>query len=216
MKTTKWMKAAMLALLYGTLAVTSATPGQASTIQTGSIDAGCSGSCMDVWKVECSNTQTHRVRAQVRDSAAAFVNIIVTTLGYTGPAYLIGQADPEVGNVNWSSGSDLVREGNTVGSTKAFVQISVEDPPYQSGYEAAFRCLNLNGSEVGNPVVTLLQNDHLQAAGLGLVLPQNQAADTYYCCGPNGCYPAPNNHPWNCGAAPWVVWCDDNGVCTPQ
>jgi hypothetical protein len=46
--------------------------------------------------------------------------------------------------------------------------------------------------------------------------PINPQADTHQCCGPNGCYPAPNNHPWNCGNAPIVLHCKSNGVCQPQ
>jgi hypothetical protein len=46
--------------------------------------------------------------------------------------------------------------------------------------------------------------------------PVNPKADTHYCCGPNGCYPAPNGNPWNCGDAPIVVYCKPNGVCVPQ
>lgn len=157
MKTTKWMKAGMLALLCGTLTVGSAN---AYTEKNGSIGGTCSGSCMDTWKVQCKNGQTHRVRSIVRDSASAFVNIIVTTLGYKGPSSLIGQADPEVGNVGFSSGSDIQRQGSTHGATDALVLVSVEDSPYSSNYEVRFYCLDANGGQVGDPIATLLQNDH--------------------------------------------------------
>ena len=49
-----------------------------------------------------------------------------------------------------------------------------------------------------------------------IAIPKNPKADTHHCCGAGGCYPAPNNHPWNCGNAPIVVWCTDTGICTPQ
>lgn len=39
---------------------------------------------------------------------------------------------------------------------------------------------------------------------------------SHQCCGPNGCYPAPAGHPWNCGNAPIVLRCDNNGICSPQ
>lgn len=47
-------------------------------------------------------------------------------------------------------------------------------------------------------------------------LPKNPQAGSSHCCGPNGCYPAPNNHPWNCGDAPIVLACDNLGLCSPQ
>jgi len=115
---------------------------------------------MDVWEVQCKNGQTHRVRAIVRDNIPGFVNIIVTTLGYKGPKFLVGQADPEVGNIGWSPASDLVRQGSTHGATNALVAVSVEDAPYQSSYEVAFYCLDANDGQVGDPIVKLLQNDH--------------------------------------------------------
>jgi hypothetical protein len=47
-------------------------------------------------------------------------------------------------------------------------------------------------------------------------VPIKPQADTHYCCGPGGCYPAPAGHPWNCGDAPIVVYCKPNGICQPQ
>jgi hypothetical protein len=162
MKTTKWMKASMTALFCGALTVGSAALGHAYTEKNGAIGSGCSGSCMDVWRVDCKNVQTHRVRAIVRDPVAGYVNILVTALGYT-PAALLGKADPEVGNLNWSSGSDLIRPGSTHAATKALVLVSVEGSPYQSSYEVRLSCLDANGAEVTglnvDPTATLLQND---------------------------------------------------------
>ena len=43
-----------------------------------------------------------------------------------------------------------------------------------------------------------------------------KSRNSHQCCGPNGCYPAPAGHPWNCGNAPIVLRCDNNGICSPQ
>ncbi len=52
--------------------------------------------------------------------------------------------------------------------------------------------------------------------GLSTPIPPGEVADLYFCCDADGCYPAPNNHPFNCGAAPIILWCDDLGLCQPQ
>lgn len=88
MQTTKWMKTGMLALLWTTGTLTLARSGEAEVFTNEGINLGCSQSCVDVWKVECTNNKTHSVRVRVRDSAGNDENIAVLNVGYSPAAVL--------------------------------------------------------------------------------------------------------------------------------
>src|SRR5262245_36422099 len=118
MNAKKWMKVGLVATLGLGWTFAPTLSVHASELRSGAIGSGCSGSCMDVWQVQCKDVATHTVRAWVKDPVAAIVNIIVTNMGYAGPAALVGQADPEIGAGSYSSASDVVRPGTTHGPTK--------------------------------------------------------------------------------------------------
>ncbi len=162
MQTKKWMKTGMLALLWTTGALTFTRSGEAEIFTNGNIGAGCSQSCVDVWRVECKDNQTHQVRVRVRDNSGNDENIAVLNVGYFPAAVLnvFGQADLERSTGGaFSPPAQVTRAGVGAGVTRTLAQISVHSgASLSSAYETGFSCRDVNNGEVGNPTVTLIQN----------------------------------------------------------
>lgn len=162
MKTTTWMKAGMAALLWTAGELTLARSGEAEIFTIEGINPGCSQSCVDVWKVECKDNKTHQVRVRVHDNAGNDENIAVLNVGYFPAAVVnvFGQADLErsAGGA-FSPIAQVTRAGAGAGVTRTLAQIFVHSGmSLASQYEAGFSCYDVNNVQVGNPTVTLLQD----------------------------------------------------------
>ena len=97
----------------------------------------------------------------------------------------------------------------------AFLTVAGLSFPTTFAFAADSR-MELSQAQVGGSVKHGLRyTKHPELIGKTAV-PKNPMADTHYCCNASHCYPPSGNHPWNCGAAPIVVWCTGAGICTPQ
>jgi hypothetical protein len=116
---------------------------------------GCSGGCVDVWSINCKSDETHTVGAAAKDPLAPFHQIKVTAVGLTKPRLLLNRADIQFGNAYLSLWAALSRPGYEHGPSKALVMISAAAP---TSYHVEFFCHDDQGQNVGDPVVTLLQD----------------------------------------------------------
>ncbi len=108
--------------------------------------------------------RTHTLRAFVRDfptPAAPGVKVVVDTIGYT-PSDVLGSDDSESGGVSFSGAADLARPGTNTGATPAIVTVQVPDSPFATGHQLELSCLDINGTEVGDPTIKQLQDEHRQ------------------------------------------------------
>lgn len=161
MNTKKWLKASMVALLIGSWslpAVATAEVGKAE-------DLGllCSGDCVDVWQVECKDKATTFVAARVKDPIGGH-GFAVTVIGYKGSTDLIGQADREVsplGTTQNSPSAWIKQPGKKQAATSPLMKVNHDGGPFSifgATYNVTFGCYDFNSAEVGNPTVTLLQD----------------------------------------------------------
>lgn len=137
----------------------------------GSFDQGCSGGCVDVYKVTCADTATHQIRARVRSLFQSADSFEVVLVGYTGPATLLARADrdasPVPGGFDFSPDVLLTRAPGSSGATKALVQIGQVsgDAPLNGSYELQAACFDAQGVDLdrgtgsGRPRFTILQDE---------------------------------------------------------
>lgn len=160
MNTKQWLKTCAMALLIGSWNLPS--PVAAGVLKQENLAGNCSGGCVDTWQVECKDGKTHSILAVVNDTGAEDMSFEITTMGYTGGAALVGQADeersPSYSPYN-SNGAILFRPGTTTGSTSALVLVHVfsanSAPPF--AYEVEFFCRDINGgAQLKDPTIKLL------------------------------------------------------------
>jgi len=159
MNTKKWLKASMVALLLGSWSLP--TVATANVVKAEDLDVSCSGGCVDVWQVDCKDKATTFVAAKVKDPTVGNDAFVVTTIGYKGPTELIGQADQEFSpfeTTNYSLAAWIKRPGNTHAATSAMVKILSVFNALPPSYNVEFSCRDFSFAEVGNPTVTLLQD----------------------------------------------------------
>jgi hypothetical protein len=122
---------------------------------------------IDTWLVECTDSRTHLVVANVKNVYGTQDAIKVIAIGFTEP--LTGQVDIE--NVPEGDGQSfpgfsvpawVKRVGMTQGSTKALVEVElwgkIGYDDYAATYLLDLRCMDVNYAEVGNPTVTALED----------------------------------------------------------
>jgi hypothetical protein len=100
----------------------------------------------------------------VKDKANPPAAVQVTVVGFTSSNSLLGEADSDVSPSNvfnvFSPVVELPHVPGTTGAMKALVPIAVnKEPDFQSSYQIEVSCRNTEGNQVGNPSVTLLQEN---------------------------------------------------------
>jgi len=162
MNAKQWMTAGIVALLIGSWSFPSLAT--ASVVKSEDLAKSCSGGCVDIWQVNCTDTKTTFVAAKVKDPSIGDDVFAVTTIGYKSPAELIGQADLQMspaGSTQYSLSAWIKRAGLTHGASSAFVKINLESSSSGAAnpaYSVEFSCKDYSFSEIGTPAVKLLQD----------------------------------------------------------
>jgi hypothetical protein len=154
MDVTKVFRATLLAV--GISAAGLPLPAHAVTIKTGSLTVGCSGGCVDVWEISCPWAATHSVFAKARDTQPPTDPVRVTAVGLTKPSSLLQAADIGINDAQQYLYTGSSRPLQEVGPAKILVMISSDAAPL--AYELQAKCADAPGADIGDPIVTLLQD----------------------------------------------------------
>ena len=128
-----------------------------------------SGGCVDAWKVQCTfnpSNVTGWIRSRVRDRVDGDFNFFdVSAIGIGGPQAVLGVADVE-GNVfnesftfsdpAWVGKSDAAEPMTALALVK--IGSGTDGSATPEAYVVEFACVDAVGAEVGEPTVTLLQD----------------------------------------------------------
>ena len=144
------------ALVLGLLSASVPTPARAAVVRDGFISNFCSGKCVDVWEINCRLIATHAVGATVQDLGDPITNIRATAVGFTNSLSLLQGVDIQIGGAKASLFAGVPRTSFTHGPSKMLMMVTADGPP--SSYRIRFFCVDAPGEEIGDPVVTLLQD----------------------------------------------------------
>jgi hypothetical protein len=76
------------------------------------------------------------------------------------------------------------------------------------------RTVRVSQTKTGNETRITVYRKHKQPISFKAAV--NQVADTHYCCDADGCTPISGDILGPAHICPVILWCDDNGICSPQ